>query len=195
MNRVPGAAEASLRSEARVTTRRRACAAVALLSISLWLGGLVALGAIAAPIVFNVVSHPASADAMTLVFQKFDLVTMACAAVVLATEAALASARGAFNRLDRWRAALSALAAALAVYEATRVSPAIAALHAGGAIRGVGSAGADLARLHDVAEACGKAEIALLVAVLVMHVFALSGRCDAPVPTRAVVEEPGRGAL
>ncbi|MDP9148686.1 MAG: DUF4149 domain-containing protein [Myxococcota bacterium] len=188
------ASEKPLGNEAPVTTRRRACEAVALLCISLWLGGLVALGAIAAPIVFNVVSHPASADAMTLVFQRFDLVAMACAGMVLATEAALASARGAFDRLDRWRSGLSALAGALAVYEGTRVSPAIAALHAGGAIRGVGSAGADLSRLHDVAEACGKAEIAILVALVVMHVFALSGRYGASAPTRTVVDERGRPA-
>ncbi len=154
----------------------RATAIFALVAIALWLGGLVALGAIAAPVVFTVVPHPASADAMTIVFLRFDLVSMACAAVVLATEAARAMARRTSRPADRWRAALSLLAAAAAVFEGTRVSPRIAALHAGGAIRGLGSAGEELARLHAVAEGCGKAELGLLVALVVLHVFALSAR-------------------
>jgi hypothetical protein len=54
------------------------------------------------------------------------------------------------------------------------VSPSIAALHMGGAIRGVGSAGAELSRLHEVAEACGKGEAALLTVVVVTYVISLS---------------------
>ena len=52
-------------------------------AIGVWLGGLVALGAIAAPVVFAIVPMPASADAMTVVFRRFDLVAMACAAVAI----------------------------------------------------------------------------------------------------------------
>jgi putative copper export protein len=149
---------------------------LALLAIAVWLGGLVALGALAAPVVFAIAPFPQNADAMTLVFRRFDLVAMSCGAVLLATEALRPTLRMRFAPVDHARAALSVVPAALAVYEATRVSPRIAELHAAGAVRGVGAAGVELARLHDVAEACGKAQLFLLAAVVALHVVALSSR-------------------
>jgi putative copper export protein len=153
---------------------RRATAVLGLLAVAVWLGGLLALGAIAAPVVFSMVAMPASADAMTVVFRRFDSAAMACAAVVMAAEATRSLARLRFARVDHVRAGASVLAAALAVFEGVRVSPRIAALHAGGAVRGLGDAGMELARLHDLAELCGKSEVVLLAVVVVAQVIALS---------------------
>ncbi len=161
-------------SASRDLVLRRATAVLSLLAVAVWLGGLLALGAIAAPVIFSLVPMPASADAMTVVFLRFDVVAMACAAIVLASEATRALARVPFGAVDRVRAGASALAAGLAVFEATVVSPRIAALHLGGAIRGLGDAGMQLARLHDVAELAGKSEVALLVVVLVAQAIALN---------------------
>jgi hypothetical protein len=158
-----------------MTALKRTTTLVALLAVAVWLGGLLALGAIAAPVVFSMVPMPASADAMTIVFRRFDSVAMTCAAFVLASEATRALARLPAASLDRVRGGVSVLAAALAVFEGASISPRIAALHAGGAIRGLGEAGLELARLHDVAEWCGKTEVALLVAVLVLHVLTVAG--------------------
>ncbi len=149
-----------------MSAARRAAAVVALLSVTLWLGGLVALGALVAPVVFSRVSMPWSADAMTVIFRRFDMVAMACAAALFA--------RVKFARLDHLRAGASVLAAAAAVYEGTDVSPRIADLHASGVVRGMGAAGMELARLHDVAEALGKTEVALLLAVLVLQALTLT---------------------
>jgi hypothetical protein len=154
----------------------RVGASLALLAVGVWLGGLVALGAIAAPVVFSVAPFPSNADAMTIVFRRFDLVAMACGATLLASEAIRPVFRLRFATVDHIRAALSVLAAGLAVYEGTRVSPRIAALHAAGAVRGLGAAGVELARLHDAAEACGKAQLAVLAVVVVLHVVALTAR-------------------
>ncbi len=148
---------------------RRVTGIVAMLALAVWLGGLVALGALVAPVIFSRVSMPWSADAMTVVFQRFDSVAMACAAVVLLTEAVRAVGRVPFARVDHVRAGVSVLAAAAAVYEGASVSPRIAALHAEGAIRGAGSAGMELSKLHDLAELLGKAEVLLLVVVIVLH--------------------------
>jgi hypothetical protein len=160
----------------------RISAVASLLGIAVWLGGLAALGAIAAPTVFSMVPPPLSADAMTVVFQRFDTVAVSCAALVLAAEAMQAIARVPFAPIDHLRALLSALAAALAVTEARSVSPRIAALHGAGAVRGVGSAGLELAKLHDTAEGLGKAQLALLVSVLILRVFTLT-RLSPPVRT------------
>jgi hypothetical protein len=159
---------------------RRATAVAALVAVAVWLGGLLALGAIAAPVVFSTIAMPASADAMTVVFRRFDVVSMACAAILLATEATHVLARVPLARVDHVRAGASVLAAALAVLEGASVSPRIAALHAGGAIRGLGPAGTELARLHDVAEWCGKTEVALLVGIVVAQVLALTAAAREP---------------
>jgi putative copper export protein len=154
----------------------RAASAVAVLAAAVWLGGLVALGAVAAPIVFAVAPWPSNADAMTLVFRRFDDVAMSCAALVLLAEAGRAALRASFSRAEVARVALAVLAAAAAVAQGSHVSPRIAALHAGGAIRGVGAAGAELARLHDWAERLGKAEIALLGVLIVLQAWEGAGR-------------------
>jgi Domain of unknown function (DUF4149) len=157
-----------------VATIERAASTVALLAVAVWLGGLVALGAVAAPIVFSRVSFPSNADAMTAVFRRFDLLAMSCAAILLASEAVRAVGRPPFAPLDRARAGTSILAASLAVFEGTHVSARIAELHAAGAVRGLGGGGMELSQLHDWAEWCGMAQVGLLTAVVVFQVLALS---------------------
>jgi hypothetical protein len=115
---------------------------------------------------------------------------MGCAAVVLATEAVRAIARVRFSPADHARAALSVLAAGAAVYEGSSVSPRIAELHAAGVIRGMGPAGIELSKLHDLAETLGKTEVLLLVAVVVLQAVtaaaaASSGRTSTPPPPRS----------
>ena len=139
-----------------------------LLAVSLWAGGLVTLGAIVAPLVFGIVPMPASADAMTAVFSRFNLVACACAVVVVLCEAARGLTRRPLARLDVLRAVVASLAAALAVVEAVAITPRISALHASGAIRGVGDAGRALDSIHHAAEALAKIELSALVVALAL---------------------------
>jgi hypothetical protein len=141
-----------------------------LLAFAFWAGGLTALGAIVAPTVFGVVPMPTSADAMTLVFRRFDRVAMACAAVALVAESALAARGGRARTIDVVRGAVVVLAASLAIGEAVWLSPAIEALHRGGAVRGLGPAGLALERTHKLAEAAGKGQLLLLLAAFVLAV-------------------------
>jgi Domain of unknown function (DUF4149) len=152
---------------------RGSTSVVILLALGVWLGGLLALGAVAAPLVFAIVPFPSSADAMSAVFRRFDLVAMACAVIVLAGEAGRALAAIPSFRVDYVRALMALVAGALATVEGTQLSPRIAALHEAGAMRGVGAAGAELSRLHDFAESCGKTQVALLVGVVALEVVAL----------------------
>jgi hypothetical protein len=147
-----------------------AASVVEALAVAVWLGGLVALGAVAAPLVFANVSFPQSADAMTLVFRRFDSVAMTCAALAMASEAVKVAARVPFGRVDHLRAGLTVVGAVLAVIEGTMVAPRIAALHAAGVLRGMGAAGETLSHLHDVAEALGKTQVVLLAVVLALLV-------------------------
>ncbi len=153
---------------------RRVTGIVALLALAVWLGGLLALGAVAAPVVFGTVAMPAAADAMTTVFRRFDTVAMTCATLVLATEAARVLSRVPYGRADHARAALSVVAAGLAAFEGVRVSPRIAELHFAGAIRGLGAAGVELDKLHDHAETIGKVEVVVLALVVGLHAWRVS---------------------
>jgi hypothetical protein len=133
-----------------------------LAALAVWGGGLVTLGAIVAPAVFSIVPPPSSADAMTVVFQRFDRVAIACAVVALLTEALLVFRGGRIRLADVARGVAIALATCLAIGIAVWLSPAIADLHRGGAIRGVDEGGLALHRLHRFAEALAKAELASL---------------------------------
>ena len=145
-------------------------AVVQLLAVAFWAGGLVALGAIVAPIVFHVVPAPTSADAMTLVFQRFDRVAITCAAIALVAEAAFAMRGGKVTRVDLVRGLALVGAAGLAIAIGAWLSPGIAELHQGGAVRGSGEAGLALERLHRLAEALAKTEIVLLLLVFSLAV-------------------------
>jgi hypothetical protein len=151
----------------------RVASVVALIAIALWLGGLLVLGALVAPVVFSIVALPSAADAMVVVFRRFDRVAMMCAAVLLSVEAFRAVA-GAPTRFAVWRGAASAFAALAAVFQGLWASPHIAALHAQGAVRGLGPSGAELARWHDLAEWTGQLQVVLLVALIALQVAAVS---------------------
>jgi putative copper export protein len=145
--------------------------ALALLAIAVWLGGFATLGAIVAPLVFGIVPAPASADAMTAVFRRFDSVSIACAVIVLLVEGAHAALRRPLLRRDVARVALAVGASTLAVVEAAVLSPHIERLHREGAIRGLGALGLELDTVHHTAESVAKGELTLLLAVLVLHAF------------------------
>jgi hypothetical protein len=149
-------------------------AVVQLLAVAVWAGGLLALGAIVAPIVFRVVPAPTSADAMTLVFGRFDVVAIACAAIALVAEAAFAVRGGRVARADIVRAVCLVAAGALAITIGAWLSPGISALHRAGAIRGLDDAGLALERLHRLAETLAKLEVVLLLAVFSLSVVKAS---------------------
>lgn len=145
-----------------------AALSVYLFALSLWIGGLVVLGAIVAPTVFRLVPAPSSADAMTMVFRKFDAVAISCALVCLLAEAVLAWRGGKASRLDIARSLTVAVASGCAITVGAWLSPAIEALHRGGAIRNVGPDGMELERLHRIAESTAKTELLFLAIVLVL---------------------------
>jgi putative copper export protein len=148
--------------------------ALAVVATAIWLGGLLALGAIVAPVVFTMIPRPEAADAMTVVFARFDVVAVGCVAVVLASEAWRATGKRPIATLDVARMVTAAVGSTLVLLEALWITPAIVALHRGGALRGLGPAGLELDRMHGLAEACGKAQAVLALALLALHVATLA---------------------
>lgn len=152
----------------------RGAAILAVLALATWVGGLLALGACAAPIVFKVVPAPLSGDAMGAVFRRFDAIAISCAVVVLGCEAVRIWVRDAsVTTAERLRGVLAVTAAAAAIYGGAELSPSIMALHAGGAVRGFGEGGIELERLHDLAEAAAKVEVTVGLFLLALEVGTL----------------------
>lgn len=168
------AASAARTSKAsRVEMASRAVDVGTALVIAIWLGGFVVLGAVVAPTVFRNVPFPASADAMTLVFRRFDRIALVCAALAAIFESlriAFAKGPSARGRLVVFRVILLTAAVGLATMEGLVLSPSIEALHRQGALRGSGANGAELDRLHRWAERAGKTEVMLLAAYLALVV-------------------------
>lgn len=165
----------------------RIATGVAVVALGVWVGGMIALGACAAPLVFGMVPAPLSGDTMGAIFRRFDALAIGSAMVALAAEAVRIAAQRSPSTLgDRARGGVALLAAACAVTGGLAISPRIVALHAAGAIRGLGEGGAALERLHRIAESLGKVEVALGIAAIVLHVATL--RASSPVEAPAGVD-------
>lgn len=154
-------------------TRVRLFGLVALLACIPWLGGMVVLGAIVAPTVFHTIPAPGGADAMTLVFRRYDRIAIAASAIVLLCEAGLATVTR--TARDAVRSFTCIVMSVLAIYEGTLLSPKIEALHLAGALRGLGDLGLELDRAHHQAELLGKSELAFGVLYIVLLVWTLTG--------------------
>ncbi len=163
------------RRAARRATVDRVAAIMAAIAAGFVPGGLVALGACAAPFVFRMTPAPMSGDAMGAAFARFDRIALACAGVVLLAEIVRTYVGGVRARTPLARVrrlAAVALAAAIA-YGGTYVSPAILELHRSGAARNVGEAGAQLEAIHQRASTLGKVEALLAAGLVALHIVTL----------------------
>lgn len=163
---------------ARRSLADRIAASVAALAAGIWVGGMVALGACAAPFVFRMTPAPLSGHAMGAAFARFDQIAIGASVVILGAEVVRTwvGRKRSKKPAARVRRILAMLMALAAVYIGMTLTPAINNLHAGGAIRGEGPNGQELDRIHKRAELVGKAEITGGVALVVLHVFTLGAR-------------------
>lgn len=156
----------------------RIAATVAVLASGISVGGMVALGACAAPMVFRLAPAPYSGDAMGAAFARWDQIALGAAVTLLAAEVARTWAAGARARrlAARVRRIFAVIVAASAAYIGLSLSPHINDLHRSGARRGVGPEGVALDTIHRRAELVGKLETALGVALVGLHVLTLGAR-------------------
>lgn len=165
--------------EEKRATRRfildRAAATIAVLAAGVWVGGMIALGACAAPFVFRLTPAPFSGDAMGAAFARFDQIAIGASVVILAGEVARTWAAGRKGRsaAARVRRVIAVIMAASAAYIGLTLTPQIIELHRSGVRRNVGDDGVMLERIHKRAELVGKVEVALGAGLIGLHVFTL----------------------
>jgi Domain of unknown function (DUF4149) len=103
------------------------------LALCLWLGGLVAIGALVAPVAFGVLSRPEAGRVVGECFRRLNLIGFACGGVLLlALLLESAALPRAATGLRTARAALVIGAVALSFYLALRLFPEMEALRAAG---------------------------------------------------------------
>jgi uncharacterized membrane protein len=156
-------------------------ATVAVVAAGLWLGGMLALGALAAPVVFGTLPAPLSGDVMTPIFRRFDKVALGCAVVLVLVEVVRAAAKERIARLDVARIVAVVVAAGLVTWQALVLSPRIESLHVQGAVRGSGELGEALDAAHKLVELEARAQLFLLVVVIALHVFGVARPAKATV--------------
>jgi hypothetical protein len=166
------------RRRARLDVADNIAASVAVLAVGVVVGGMIALGACAAPFVFQTVPAPLSGYAMGSAFARFDRIAIGLSCLLLGAEVVRTFlARRSPTRLARVRRVLSIAFAACTVYIGVTVSPGINALYREGARMGEGAEGERLAAFHARASLIGKAEGALGLAIILLHFL---GRRTAP---------------
>jgi uncharacterized membrane protein len=135
-----------------------AAEAVATLAMALWLGGLLALGALAAPTVFGELERDSAGTVMGTIFGKFDRMVLVLVVVFAVAE----TVRTYMDRdrlgsaLARIRLSLAVLLVALALISSLWLTPGINEMFAEGVRRGVGEAGQRMDRMHAWSETLGK---------------------------------------
>jgi hypothetical protein len=156
----------------------RVAATAGVLAAGLYIGGLVALGACAAPAVFRLTPTPFSGDAMGVAFARFDQVAIGASVVALGSEiartwAAGLSGRTIAARVRRFCAIFMALAA---TYVGVALTPRINELHRAGVRRNETPEGQVLETIHRRAEMTGKAGMFFAVAFVALGIFTLRVR-------------------
>jgi len=161
------------RARARAAIIDRAAATVAITCAGLIAGGMLAMGACAAPEVFRLVTNGSAGSAMAAAFSRFDKIAIGASCALLGAEVV----RTFLGR--RERTSLAARARRLAGFGVAGcatmlgmvLTPAISNLHDLGAVRGEGELGAKLQAAHGQAESVGKLEVFLAFLAIGLHVF------------------------
>jgi uncharacterized membrane protein len=153
----------------------RAAAATAVIAAGVWMGGMIALGACAAPFVFRLTPAPFSGDAMGAAFARFDQIAIGASAVILGSEVVrtVVARRRGRALTARIRRFIAIGLACAATYLGLVVTPRIQELHRAGAVRNQGAGGQELNRIHRQAELLGRLEVALGCVLIVLHIFTL----------------------
>ena len=161
------------RRERRGALVDRAASTAAALAVGVTVGGTFALGACAAPFVFQLAPAPFAGDAMGAAFARFDQIAIALSVVLLGAEVArtFVARRERPPLSARARRLAAILFAGCTAYMGLVLSPGINSLHRAGARRGVGPEGAELEAIHQRASAVGKAEAVLGLLLVGLHVF------------------------
>ncbi len=142
--------------------------ALQLLGLSLMIGGLLALGAFTAPVLFSQFPREAAGQAMTIIFRRYDTVLLVAALLVLAGEGLRVFATPiSWTLLSGVRSGLLLLLVLATVGSVMFLNPRMEAMQQ----QGVGRSEPEFGQLHQQSEKLAKLELAGAVLVLLLTPF------------------------
>lgn len=153
----------------------RVAASLAVLAAGTYVGGLVALGACAAPMVFRLTPAPFSGEAMGAAFARFDQVAIGASVVALGAEVArtVVAGRKGLTIPARLRRFCAIFMAFSATYVGLALTPRITELHRAGVARDGSPQGQVLDAVHRRAELFGKLGLGFGLGLVVLSVFTI----------------------
>ena len=148
---------------------------IQLLGLSLLIGGLLALGAFTAPVLFRQFARPEAGLAMTVIFRRYDMVVLIAGLMVLAGEVFRIIAMGRFatgSWIPGFRLGLLLALVASIVFSTQSLNPKLEALQkVEGYGTGQDTGSASFHALHKQSEQLSKLQLLLAVLVLAITPF------------------------
>jgi hypothetical protein len=149
------------------------------LSLSLLIGGLLALGAFTAPVLFKVMPRPEAGAAMTTIFRNYDMVLLVAALGVILGELLRVVGLGGIHTLSLvagFRYGILLLLTALSLFSTLIINPRMEALQKAGVAEGSLSTEErqSFYKNHKLSENLSKLELLLAVLVLIMTPFVVT---------------------
>jgi uncharacterized membrane protein len=145
--------------------------------LALLIGGMLALGAFTAPVLFKQFARPEAGEAMMVIFRRFDLVVLAAVAMVVIGEILRLAASGIPNLtvISGFRYGLMILLVSLTLYSVMGVNARLENLQKAGMMQSAPEYRQDFQRLHKFSEQLYKAEMMAALLLLVLTPFAARG--------------------
>ncbi|MGE0201173.1 MAG: DUF4149 domain-containing protein [Candidatus Melainabacteria bacterium] len=151
--------------------------AIQLAGLALMAGGMLAIGAFAAPVMFKGLSRPEAGDLLTLIFRRYDSVIVTSLGLVLIGELVRV-----FPGQLTWmssgpvawlRTALLVVLLAAGLYTTMVLNPQIERMHAAGIHPGGSPEGLQFSRVHKTSENLYKLEMALSLLLILLTPYTL----------------------
>lgn len=147
--------------------------ALMMLGLALMIGGMLALGAFTAPVLFKAFPRPDAGAAMTLIFRRFDTVLMVALGMVLLGEVFRVVAAGlpAWNVLSLVRYGVLGLLSVLMLVSLFSINPQIESMYNQGVTHGGTEEGQRFTKTHRLSEKLYKVELMAAALLLILTPF------------------------
>lgn len=147
--------------------------ALLMMGLALMIGGMLALGAFTAPVLFRAMPRPEAGEAMTLIFRRYDSVLLVGLGLVVLGEVLrlLSAGLPTLTPVIGIRFGVMALLVGMMLYSILTVNPQIEAMQKAGVTHGATEEGKRFSETHQMSEKLYKIELAVAVVLLILTPF------------------------
>ena len=145
---------------------------IQMLGLALMIGGMLSIGAFAAPVIFKQVARPEAGDILTTIFRRYDKVlVIALIFVVLGEAFRVLSVQTAWTTLPLVREVVLVVTVLLLAYSLFGVNAKLEAMHKAGVGYGATAEGQEFLKVHKLSESLFKTEMMGAVIIMLLTPF------------------------